>query len=217
MEHTHHTPLCSEENQLVLVMHHLIVSQELQTWLRTGSRKFITFVMKSKNEFRRSMIDFQEISKIHTHVSKYQRGDRVWVRNLPRDGNKLDPLWTGPCEIMDQIGNRGRYQVAIQDNIVDVHADRLKMYLPHVDGTKIVMNYYKPQRQVPEDDTYVVEKILAHRIRNGQKQWKVQWQGYDHDFDTWEPASSFVGHLQQDWMEYNHRNHIEVPLTAVSH
>ena len=151
-----------------------------------------------------------------THVCKeYRRGDRVWVRNLPHEGNKLDPLWTGPCEILDRIGNRGRYQVGIQDQVVDVHADRLKMYLPHVDGTKIVLNYYKPQTKVPEDDTYVVEKIMEHRTRNGKCQWKVNWQGYDHSYDTWEPASSFVGHLQQDWMDYNRRHHLEVPLTSL--
>ena len=157
----------------------------------------------------------RRFQKTHS-CAEYQRGDRVWVRNLPQDGNKLDPLWTGPCEILDRIGNRGRYQFAVQDNIVDVHADRLKMYLPQVDGTKIILNYYRPHRQVPEDDSYVVEKILAHRIRHGQRQWKLQWQGYDDDFDTWEPASSFVGHLQQDWMDYNRQHHIEVPLTTVS-
>ena len=167
----------------------------------------------------------QRIQDIHNKLSKrfqqshtcveYQRGDRVWVRNLPHEASKLDPLWTGPCEVMDRVGNRGRYQVAIDGNIVEVHADRLKMYLPHVDGTKIVLNFYRPHRQVPEDDSFVVDKILSHRIRNGQRQWKVQWQGYDHDFDTWEPASSFVGHLQQDRIAYNRKHHIDVPMASL--
>ena len=116
---------------------------------------------------------------------------------------------------MDCVGNRGRYQVAIEDKVVDVHADRLKLYLPHVDGSKIVLHYYRPHRQVPEDDSYVVEKILAHRMRNGQRQWKVRWQGFDAEFDTWEPANSFVGHLQQDWIVYNRQHHIEVPVNSL--
>jgi hypothetical protein len=105
--------------------------------------------------------------------------------------------------------------VAINGNVVDLHTDRLKMYLPHIDGTKIALDYYKPHRRVPEDDTYLVEKILAHRTRAGQKQWKVHWKGYDNDFDTWEPASSFIGHLQQDWLAYNKRHHIQVPLYSL--
>jgi hypothetical protein len=89
------------------------------------------------------------------------------------------------------------------------------MYLPAIDGKKKFMNYYRPQQEVPEDDTYVVEKIVAHRNKNGQRQWKVQWQGYDRDFDTWEPATSFVGHLQQDWMQYNRKHRLDVPITSL--
>ena len=65
----------------------------------------------------------ERIHKLHARLSQryrathtcveYQQGDRVWVRNLPHEGNKLDPLWTGPCEVVDRIGNCGRYQVAI--------------------------------------------------------------------------------------------------------
>ena len=151
-----------------------------------------------------------------THTcAVFKAGDRVWVCNLPHDANKLNPLWTGPCEVLGRVGNRGRYQVAILDNVGDVHADRLKMFLPNMDGTKIVLNYFKPQRTVPKDDTYVVEKIIGHQMKNGQRQWKVQWQGYDHDFDTWEPANSFIGHLQQDWLDCNRQHHLDVPLTSV--
>ena len=159
----------------------------------------------------------QKFRETHTCV-EFHPGDRVWIRNLPHEGNKLDPLWTGPCEVLERIGLRGRYQVAIQGDVVDVHIDRMKMYLPHVDGTKIVLNYYKPHRQVPEDDKdLVVDKILAHRIRGGERQWKVHWKGHDHDFDSWEPAASFVGYFQQDWIAYNRRHHIDVPLTSLIH
>ena len=105
--------------------------------------------------------------------------------------------------------------MAIQGDIVDVHVDRMKLYLPHVDGPKIVLNYYKPHRQVPEDYSWIVDKIVAHRTRGGQREWKVQWKGHDHDADSWEPASSFVGHFQSDWIAYNKRHHIDVPWTSL--
>ena len=148
----------------------------------------------------------------HHKCVEFKVGDRVWVRKLPQQGDKLDPLWTGPCEIVGRMGSTARYQVAVQDEIVDVHADRLKMYLPHVDGTKIELQYYRPHRDVPEDDTHVVEAIVGHRHRYGKLQWRVRWQGYDESFDTWEPARSFVGYLQQDWLAYNRRHHLQVPL-----
>ena len=82
----------------------------------------------------------------------------MWVRNLPHEGNKLDPLWTGPCEILSRVGNTGRYQIAMTDSIQDVYSERLKMYLPMVHGERIRLRYYKPQQNVPEDDALVVER-----------------------------------------------------------
>ena len=150
----------------------------------------------------------------HT-ATEYQFGDRVWVRNLPQDGDKLDPLWTGPCEILARIGNTGHYTVAFPEGVQDVHSDRLKMYLPKVDGTKISLHYYRPHRDVPEDDSLVLEKIVAHRVRGGRHQWRVRWKGYDDSFDSWEPASSFIGYCQMDWLQFNRENHIQVPLSEL--
>ena len=86
----------------------------------------------------------------------FQFGDRVWVRNLPHEANKLDTLWTGPCEILQRIGNSSRYTVALPEGVQDIHTDRLKMYLPKLNGSKIVLHYYRPQRDVPEDDSLVL-------------------------------------------------------------
>ena len=140
----------------------------------------------------------------------FKLGDRVWVRNLPNEATKLDPLWTGPCEVLARVGDSARYTVTLPDGICDVHIDRLKMYLPRVDGSKIQLHYYRPLEKVPEDDTLVVERILDHRVRSGKHQWLVKWKGYDASFNTWEPAASFVGYLQQDWLRFNREQHISI-------
>ena len=82
------------------------------------------------------------------------------------------------------------------------------MYWPRMDGTKIKLHYYRPQAIVPEDDSWVVDKILRHRIHNGKHQWLVHWRGYDALHDSWEPARTFVGFLQQDWLRFNRDHHI---------
>ena len=65
------------------------------------------------------------------------------------------------------MGLRGRYKVALGGFILEVHTDSLKLYLSDEDGSKIVLNYYRPHREVPEEDTVVVEKFLKHRVRDG--------------------------------------------------
>ena len=142
----------------------------------------------------------------------FEPGDRVWVRRLPHQGRKLDPLWLGPCEVLTRYDTTGRYSISFPDGIQDVHMERLKIYLPKVDGHKTVLHYFKPHVDIPDDDAFVVEKILSHRIRAGRHQWLVKWNGYDNSFNSWEPAHSFVGYLQQDWLNFNRDHHIYFPV-----
>ena len=90
--------------------------------------------------------------------------------------------------------------------------EHLKPYLQNVDGTAIPCLYYKPKAQLPTTDTYVVEKILQHRVRRGRREWLVRWRGFGPEGDTWEPASSFVGFMHQDWKRWNKENGIDLRL-----
>ena len=48
---------------------------------------------------------------LRSHVTRtYQPGDRVWVKVLPHDKDKLSPLWMGPCEVMRHV-ILGKYEV----------------------------------------------------------------------------------------------------------
>ncbi|CAN9421220.1 unnamed protein product [Alternaria alternata] len=42
-----------------------------------------------------------------------------------------------------------------------------------------------------EKDEYQVERIVKHRERNGQRQFKVKWKGYPEEEMTWEPKKHF--------------------------
>ena len=142
-------------------------------------------------------------------------GDRVWVKNLPHEKNKLDALYTGPCEVLAHHRGTGKYSVALPDGIQDVHIERLKLYLPRSDGKIIPLMYYQPQPEIPHDDGYVVEKIIGHRMRAGERQWLVKWRGYDDTHNTWEPARNFIGFIQKDWSDYNRRHGLSVPVEKI--
>jgi hypothetical protein len=124
----------------------------------------------------------------------------------------LDALWLGPCEILDRLGNSGRYKVALPNGVQDVHSDDFKPYFCPPDGKAIPFLYYKPRPRLPESDDYVVDKILDHKVDKGVHYWKVRWKGYGPEEDTWEPASSFVGFIQQDWKLWNKEHNINVPI-----
>ena len=127
----------------------------------------------------------------------------------------MEPLWTGPCEIMERIGNTGRYRVETPHGPEDLHMDSFKTYLAPATGKAIPCWYYKPAERLPERDTDVIEKILKHRMKNGRHEWLVRWEGHDAKNNTWEPASSFVGQVQQDWVNWNKEKRIQVDLQDV--
>jgi transposase InsO family protein len=169
----------------------------------------------------------QKVTSIHEKLSTqfrnehprhiYAKGDLVWIRNGPGDEfNKLDPLWTGPCEILHQYGNTGRYQVALPQGSEDVHMERFKPYLPPNNRRAIPFHYFKPQPKLPETDTYIVDKIVDYRVKKGIQQWRIRWRGYGEEEDTWAPARNFVGYIQSDWKRWNKEHKIIVPLETIN-
>jgi transposase InsO family protein len=145
---------------------------------------------------------------------EYEAGDKVWVKNTKQrtQHSKLDPLWTGPCEILERMGNTGRYKVGLPTGIESVHMDCFKPYMATPSGKAIPFLYYKPRKDLPETDEYIVEKILEHKIEKGVPLWKVRWKGYGPEEDSWEPAKSFVGFIQQDWKKWNKQHGVNIPL-----
>ena len=89
----------------------------------------------------------------------------------------------------------------------DVHMDSMKPYRPPLTGKSIPFLYYQPNT-VPEDDTWIVEKILKHRLVDGRLEWLVQWKGFTKP--TWETEDKFVGFTQKDWREYNQKHRLAV-------
>ena len=148
----------------------------------------------------------------------YEPGDRVWVRHLEKDkstDSKLDPLYTGPCEVLERVGTTGRYVVGLPHGTESVHMERLKPYLSALNGDKLKLLFFKPEPKLPVDDTIVVEKILKHRIVNGRHQWRVRWKGLDPSEDSWEDATAFIGEIQRDWVKFNRDNKINFRIESL--
>ena len=66
--------------------------------------------------------------------------------------------------------------------------------------------------------------IIAFSIKNHplrrDNMWKVRWnesavEGYGSEADTWEPATSFVRFVQQDWRRWNKDNGRDLSLSQL--
>ena len=137
------------------------------------------------------------------------------------DSNKLEPRWHGPC-IIEAVVAHQQYKIRIDHNRVkNSGVEHLKAYIPPLHGDPLPLYYTRiPKvsldKDVHEEKDPIVQQILEHQRREGVLQWKVRWKDEPASEDTWEPASSFIGSMNQKWMNYNRRNNVHVPLESVN-
>ena len=85
----------------------------------------------------------------------------------------------------------GRYKISHPvAGELEVHMDRLKPYMPTLEGDAYPLHYFCPQGTPAEkDDRWEVEKILGHRGTGDNMAWKVQWRA---GVVTWEKMGQFI-------------------------
>ena len=82
-------------------------------------RDHVCHVLRQKHDKIRSRFEAE-----HKKLT-YRPGDRVWVRVLPKDHQKLDPLWMSPCEILNHF-QFGVYEVRTPKETERLHMASLK-------------------------------------------------------------------------------------------
>ena len=54
------------------------------------------------------------------------------------------------------------------------------------------VNRMSPDAMVP--DVYVVDKVVDMKIKQGEVEYRVKWQGFNSMQNTWEPANNLLDH-----------------------
>ena len=116
---------------------------------------------------------------------------------------KLLPRWVGPFTVEHRIGPIA-YCLALPDSMHTVHpvfhVSRLAEY--HTDGW---CQPPPPPIELEGELEYEVEKILDKRTykigRRNRLEYLIQWRGYDHAHDSWEPVSNLL-HCRESIQPY---------------
>ncbi|KAG9390315.1 Chromo (CHRromatin Organization MOdifier) domain [Carpediemonas membranifera] len=98
-----------------------------------------------------------------------------------RRPDRLAPLYLGPYEVQEFIDDIYRVRNPETKTDLRYHATRVIPYT----GTTI-----DPLQLVSLDyDSYLVERIIAHRPGRTKTQWqfKIRWDGYGPEDDSWIP------------------------------
>lgn len=107
-----------------------------------------------------------------THkVANLTPGTMVYLKNMGLL-TKLQPKYSGPYQV-EATTEKGNY------------------WLKNTLGNRLPTSY-PPSRlkvvQVKRDkETYEVERIIEHRVSEGNMEYRIRWKGYTAKEDTWEP------------------------------
>ena len=147
----------------------------------------------------------------------FRPGDRVWVRNRvesPPVYPKLDRLWQGPAEVLQHL-SWSTYRVNYNGLKQVLPVDRLKPDVPYRDGAKAPLHYFSEREGLVETEHYIVDTVLKHGMRgsgtNRKLRWRVKYRGYPEP--EWQPATSFLHDIQEEWLRYNKRHRLDLKLS----
>jgi transposase InsO family protein len=144
----------------------------------------------------------------HKPVS-FHEGDLVWLdlRNITsvRPSKKLDLRRHGPCKVIQKVGSQAyRLELPAGLNVHNVfHVSLLRKHhaLGGVDSSA-----HHPLRQAPDEHREYQVHSIVDSMKDGRRiLYRVHWQGYDQNDDTWEPVAS-VRHLRRKLHEFHRSN-----------
>ena len=106
---------------------------------------------------------------------KFQVGDKVRISREKRTFEKgFTPNWTDQIYTITEIKETIPPTYKIKDD----------------KGDEIGGTFYEPELQRTKQELHRIEKVLRWRIRNGVRQGRVKWTGYDSSHNSWERESN---------------------------
>ena len=120
--------------------------------------------------------------------------------NNRRVKGKLQPNWDGPMRVMEVSGDK----YTLQDlNSTNIHRD---IHVSEIKGFRTTEGMDPATLTEVEEDLYVVEEVIQHKLQNKKLSFLIKWEGYDDSRNSWEPLEGVqkVAKIQ----EYIRRNNL---------
>lgn len=177
--------------------------------LKAGWSEAQAALTKAKDDYARYY------NQRHTPAPTFQPGDRVWLDSsditTTRPSKKLSHHWWGPYTVVKEVG-KGAYKLKLPPSMKRLHPvfPVVKLELAKPDPISGRTVPHRPEPEVIDGEPeYAVDQILDSRIWRRKLQYKVRWEGYGPEDDSWEPATG-MRHAQGAVEEF-HRQHPEAP------
>ena len=165
---------------------------DLASW-KDHQDKLIALIFPAVGD--RIMVEKEKMVRKFNHIRKsvmaepLPSGARVMLRDVNRQ-NKFEPHYVGPYTVAQKMRS-GNYLLR------DAVGDLLDRVVP-IDQMKIISR--QPGAVGADENIYQVRRVTDHRIRDGVKEYLIDWLGYDEK--TWEPEQNMIespGAISEYW------------------
>jgi hypothetical protein len=123
-------------------------------------------------------------------------GDWVLLRRKKADKTKLSPIADGPFQVLE-VGTNN-VKLKFPENSVGhpvVNISRVQLYF----GPRPELITEPPRSGT--DQTYLVDRVMGHKVRNGVDHYYIHWKGYPAEDDSWEPAANLTPEILKMWTD----------------
>jgi hypothetical protein len=124
------------------------------------------------------------------------------IRPVDMVRNKLDSYWMGPYKVISRTSTSS-YVVAKGNQKFKTHLDHMKPFHDQ-DVRELLENVtYEHRPKSPTNRTpKIVDKVLKHRVSNGEYEFLIAWENKEPTENTWEKTNSFAKGWILPWVEY---------------
>lgn len=160
----------------------------------------------------------ERLNKSRTSPPVFAIDSKVWYRRPEDSGDKLDTRWLGPAVVLRQTG-ADSYEVRLNDRkTINSPARFLKPYYEDTFSGNPKPLYHH-QRTVPDPDAgpdeWNVERVVDHRLRDGQREYLIHWEGFSERDRTWERGKNFVLRYSKPVIDYCKEHRLTFDLTKI--
>jgi hypothetical protein len=167
--------------------------QPIHQYIRELNEDLTTVVDIIQQKFQSNLqLRQQASSDVDTNkVVSFEIGDFVLLTYPSQRPTKLASLYRGPMRIVNKIRD-DIFEVMdlMSHKVLTVHVDRLRVFTPGNLSEQDILNL-----AAADVEEFIVKEILDHRYTGSRKTKKnleflVSWEGYEPEYDSWEPYSS---------------------------
>eukprot|EP00924_Labyrinthula_sp_SR-Ha-C_P002457 maker-scaffold_16-augustus-gene-5.18-mRNA-1 protein AED:0.67 eAED:0.67 QI:0/0/0/1/0.5/0.33/3/0/2013 len=184
------------------------VSLELEGRIREYQETAFSFAERSRQYANALYNKKYKLTPMHFHV-----GEFVLV-SKPKRGSKVKPQWTGPFQIIQQLGSYLYLLKNLCGDEEEVHASRMMFYAPShfLPSAKTKICYLNDSEKLE------IKKLIKIKKKDDEYFLLVHWRGFPLEESTWEPVQQLFEDLPSlvvDFLLKNKFSGIKACLTRL--